>query len=239
MNELLECRDVRQSFGGVHALDGVSLVARRSEILGIIGPNGAGKTTLIDILSGFQKPAGGLVLFDGRDVTGWPPPRLTRLGIRRTFQAAGAFWSLTVEEDLRVSGAKDDDFHHGAVIEVFASGGLQLKQRTHTLTSGQRRILSVVRAAVAKPRVLLLLDEPGAGVAASELGSIVRFLRYLCEAGTSLIIVDHNVDLLFSLAHRVLVLDGGRCIAEGPPEAIRRDPKVVAAYLGERAQRGV
>lgn len=239
MTTLIECRGLGKRFGGVVALSGIDLDVRAGEVLGVIGPNGAGKSTLIGILTGFIRPSEGRVRLDGRDVTRRAPWRIARGGLRRTFQAVHAFPSLTLEQNVRLGAAAGTQAVKGdAWIELLLDWlGLPRSLRPDVLTAGQMRLLAVARAAAAAPRVLLL-DEPAAGLSQTEAAAIGRlFARIRAESGATVVIVEHNMDFIFDQCMRIVTLDHGTLIADGTPRQIRRDSRVIDAYLG-RGGRG-
>lgn len=238
MSPLVECVGVGKRFGGVVALRDVDLAIARGEVLGVIGPNGAGKSTLIGILNGFLRPTEGRVLLSGEDVTARQPWRLARAGMRRTFQAATAFPSLTLEQNVRAGAAvasRAED--RGAwVASLLAWLGLSPRARPDALTAGQLRLLAVSRAAAGAPLVLFL-DEPAAGLSRYEAEEMTALLRRIREElDTTLVIVEHNMDFIFANCSRIVTLDYGSLIADGTPAEIRNDQRVIDAYLGRRVE---
>jgi len=238
--ELLEAHGLKVHFGGVRAVDGVDLVLRKGEILGLIGPNGAGKTTLVNALSGFQKPTAGTVALRGDDVTGWPPPRLARHGLTRTFQSVRLFPDLTVLENVEVAGVGVGMRRAAArrwAHELLARLGLDhLAERwADGLPHGLERRLGIVRALAAKPR-FLLLDEPAAGLNEQESDELVASLTLIRDDfSCALVVIEHDMRLIMRLCERIQVLDYGKTISIGTPAEVRRDPAVLTAYLGRRA----
>ncbi|MEU5983263.1 ABC transporter ATP-binding protein [Streptomyces sp. NPDC047434] len=233
---VLEASSVGVRFGGVRALHEVSVSVRPGEICGLIGPNGAGKTTLFDVLSGIRRPDGGRVLLDGRDVTRRSPVWRARHGVRRTFQRRQLFGQLTVEENLVVarewrSGAHG---HRERAASVLRACGLDAAAGEYagTLPVGQARMTERARALADPPRVLLL-DEPASGTTAEERVRLAEVVRRTARTeGCAVLLVEHDVAFVMELCSRVVVLDLGRVLAEGPPDAVRADPAVRAAYLG-------
>jgi branched-chain amino acid transport system ATP-binding protein len=236
----LAARDVTVRFGGLVALDAVSLALERGEIVGLIGPNGAGKTTLINVLSGFQRPAAGRIDVGGTDCTRLPRHDYSRAGIVRTFQAVRLFKGLTVSENVEIGyvarglGRAEARRRAG---EVLADFGLAVKARraATSLSYGEERRVGLARALAVNPR-FLLLDEPAAGLApaeADELRHLIGTLRTRYECGV--LVIEHNMALVMNLCERIQVLDGGRTIAAGKPEEIRAHAGVRSAYLGSTA----
>ncbi len=234
---MLELDAVTKRFGGLTAVGEVSFRATPGEILGIIGPNGAGKTTLFNVISGFYPPDDGRVLLDGRDVSKLPAHQICALGLCRTFQLVKPFGNLSVEDNVMIGAltrlpsvvaAREEARRVIALCRLEALAGTAAR----SLPIGLRKRLEVARALATKPR-LLLLDEVMAGLNATELGEMITLIRALHAEGLGLIIIEHIMAAMMRLAHRIVVLHHGEKIAEGPPESIARDPRVVDAYLGE------
>ena len=234
----LEVRDVVVSFGGRRALDGVGLTAGKGRVTGLIGPNGAGKSTLFDVVCGLRRPSSGRVLLDGRDVTRMGPMRRARHGLARTFQRLELFGRLSVRDNLLVAAELGPERRRAeqAVAAILDRLGLAetADAPADTLPTGVARLVEVGRAMAARPR-LLLLDEPAAGQDGEETERFAALLRSLAADGTAVVLVEHDMGLVMNVCDEVHVLDLGKIIAVGPPEEIRRDPKVLAAYLGEDA----
>jgi branched-chain amino acid transport system ATP-binding protein len=240
----LEVRHAGVSFGGVRALDDVDLTARTGEVTGLIGPNGAGKTTLFNVVSGLVSPDPGRVVLDGRDCTRWPPHRRARLGVARTFQQPQLFSRLTVAQNLMAAweasrgwggvGRQAARTGWSKVAETLDELGLEaLADRpADSLTTATARLAELARTVVTSPR-LLLLDEPGSGLDPEETVGLGRILRHLLEGrDLAVLLVEHDMSLVMSVCDRIVVLDTGRVIACGAPDAVRRDPAVIRAYLG-------
>ncbi|MFJ7069287.1 ABC transporter ATP-binding protein [Streptomyces sp. NPDC101115] len=241
---LLEARGIGVRFGGVRALDDVTVTVRPGEICGLIGPNGAGKTTLFDVVSGIRRPDRGRILLDGADITRRSPVWRARHGLRRTFQRQQLFGQLTVEDNLVVAqewrrggGRSVTAARRARAAEVLRSCGLDPLAATYAgvLPVGRARMAELARALADPPR-LLLLDEPASGLSAGERGRLAAVVRYMAEEeGCAVLLVEHHVSFVMDLCARVVVLDLGRVLAEGPAGEVRADPRVRAAYLGTPA----
>jgi len=238
--ELLEIRDVSVRFGGVTALDGVSLSARAGRVTGLIGPNGAGKTTLFNVINGLQPVHRGAVLLDGRNLRHVSPSGRSRAGIGRTFQRLEAFGSLTVRENVLVAieirprrrwmRSRDQLAEADRLLELVGIGEYA-QARADSVPTGVARLLEVARSLATEPR-LLLLDEPSSGLVETETERFGRLLRTLAGAGRAIVMVEHDLALVMSTCDYIYVLDFGRVIAAGTPAEIHADPLVQQAYLG-------
>jgi branched-chain amino acid transport system ATP-binding protein len=248
---LLAANAIGKRFGGLTALADVSLAVRRGEIFGLIGPNGAGKTTLFNILTGLYLPDSGDFDFDGRRLTGMKPHRVVECGIARTFQNIRLFANMTALENVMVGRhARTRAGVLGAVLRGRATRaeeaaieararalldyvgiGERAGEAANCLSYGDQRRLEIARALATEPS-LLALDEPAAGMNPTEREALKRLLETIRHDGTTLLLIEHDVKLVMGLCDRVAVLDYGRKIAEGSPDAVRRDPAVIAAYLG-------
>jgi branched-chain amino acid transport system ATP-binding protein len=236
---MLEVRGLSKSFGGLKAVDQASLDVRQGEIVGLIGPNGAGKTTLFAAIAGFHTPDAGRVAFRGNDITGLPPHRICAAGMVRTFQITQPFAKISVRENIMVGAYLHAADRALARREAEAVAGMvgmagQLDQIGADLTVAGRKRLELARALATAPR-LLLLDEVMAGLNPTEITEIVQVIRDIRDSGVTILLIEHVMQAVTSLAERVYVLNQGRMIAEGTPAAIADNPEVVEAYLGHGA----
>jgi ABC-type branched-subunit amino acid transport system ATPase component len=248
--QTLTLEHISVRFGGVVAVEDVSLTVSPGEVVGLIGPNGAGKTTLIDVVTGFTKAQRGHVAIEGRAVDRWSPRRRARAGIGRSFQSLELFEDMTVRDNLRTASDRRDTLAYvtdlawprnpglpGAAVAAVREFGLDadLDRMPAELPYGRRRLVGIARAVASEPSILML-DEPAAGLderESRELGELVR--RLAKEWGLGILLVEHDVALVMSVCDRIVALDFGCVIAEGTPEEIRGSAEVVAAYLGEPA----
>lgn len=237
---LLEGRKVTRRFGGIYALWQVDLSIEEGEILGLIGPNGAGKTTLFNVITGAFRPTSGSVTFEGREITGLRPHEICRLGIARTFQIPKPFPTMSVYENVfaastfgsgkrRVTTGLDRDISF-----ILERLGLSKKSQTEAsrLTIFEQRMLEIARALATRPK-LLLLDEVMAGLNPKETLQVLEIIGRLRQEGITIFMIEHNMRAIMGISDRVIVLNQGMKIAEGSPEAIGRDQRVIEAYLGE------
>ena len=242
----LVVRELSKDFGALRAVDGVSLEIQDGQVHSLIGPNGAGKTTVFNCVSGFLRPAGGQVLLDGLDVTGWPTHRLVAAGLARTFQITKVFGDLTVFENVAL-GARSRlgrnlqmwrdarnvaDAQAGAE-EILDMLGLAEHAGANAdhLAHGDKRILEIAIALALRPR-LLMLDEPTAGMSPGETAHIGDLIRRIAKH-TSVLLVEHDMEMVLGISDEITVMTQGRVIASGTPDAVSRDPHVQDAYLGE------
>ena len=233
---LLRVERLTQHFAGVVALDNISFNLSAGGITGLIGPNGAGKSTLFSIVAGARRPSSGQVYFDGRDVTGWRPHQAAAAGVGRTFQLMRVFGSLSVRENVVVAGYARSRHRRGAYAradEVLEITGLAplADVPARALTAPSKKRLEVARALALRPR-LLLLDEVLAGLTPTEAAEATTLLRGIAAGGTTILMVEHVMEVIMPMCDRLIVLSSGQKIAEGPPEHIARHPAVIEAYLG-------
>jgi branched-chain amino acid transport system ATP-binding protein len=234
---MLRAIGVSRSYDGVDALVDVHLELGRQEVVGLIGPNGAGKTTLVNVITGFDFPTTGSVELEGREITRWSPQRRGRAGLARTFQQGHAFKGLTVRENVEVAalgvGASGRDARARAetLLDALGLAG-RADEQAVSLPHGDERKLGVARALATEPR-FVLMDEPAAGLTESEVPDLAAVVRSVRDAhGAGVLLIDHNVTLMFDVCDRIQVLDEGRTLAEGTPDEIRRNIDVANAYLG-------
>ncbi len=248
---MLELTGVTKDFGGLRAVDGVGFTLTRGTITGLIGPNGAGKTTLFNIIAGALKPTFGSIAFEGQRIDSLPPHRIFRSGISRTFQIPKPFGGMTVLENLMVvplgqSGERfwntwvgrdtiraEERRNRDKAREILEFLGLTrlASDAARNLSGGQLKLLELGRALMADPR-LILLDEPGAGVNRTLLRQIVERIAELNRRGITFLIIEHNMDLVMNLCRPIVVMAGGKLLLQGDADTVRRDPRVLDAYLG-------
>ena len=252
---LLQVENVGRHFGGVQALIDVSFAIRAGEIYGLIGPNGACKTTLFNLITGFIASDSGRITLDGRPLAGLKPNAIAALGIARTFQNIRLFANLSALENVMIG--RHARTHAGVTAAIFRTAAQRAEESAiearalelleyvgiaaranvlaRNLSYGDQRRLEIARALATEPR-LLALDEPAAGMNATETRALSKLFERIRADGVTLFLIEHDMHLVMGLCDRVLVLDFGRCIAEGPPREVQHDPAVVAAYLGAPAE---
>jgi branched-chain amino acid transport system ATP-binding protein len=240
---LLEVRNLVKEFGGVVANADISLELERGEIVGLIGPNGAGKTTLFNCIAGYYRPTSGNVFFEGRDITGWPAHRAARAGIARTFQSMKIMPNLTVEENVMIgafSRTSDRRIARGEAQEILKLAHLHQEANLYPaeLPIAIQKRIELARALATKPK-FLMLDEVAAGLNPLETKEIVQTLQLIKEErNLTLFLTEHVMEFVMTISERVIVLAVGRKIAEGAPEEVAREERVIEAYLGERYAKG-
>jgi branched-chain amino acid transport system ATP-binding protein len=234
MAQPLRVDALRKSFGGIAAVNGPTFGVETGQITGLIGPNGSGKTTLFDLVTGVQSPDSGRIHVNGHDVTGWPPHRITRRGLARTFQISRVFGKMTVWENMMVVARNGSaSSAEGLAADLLAQVNLgEAREKLGAeLSYGQQKLLEFVRALMREP-TLILLDEPFAGVNPTMAQTMLALIRRLQEDGRSVFIIDHAMTIIMGLCHRLLVMDMGELIADGPPEQIQQNERVIEAYFG-------
>jgi branched-chain amino acid transport system permease protein len=237
----VECRGVAKYFGGVHALEDVSLDIRAGELIGLVGPNGSGKTTLVNLLSAATRPTKGTIRIDGHDITKLPPHRIAHVGLARTYQIPRPFDSMTVRDNVATAimfGRTPMSLRQARPLAEQHLATVALDHladaRPGRLNLHQRQLLEIARAIASDPKVLLL-DEALAGLNPAEVDNAVRVVRRIHRSGITIVIVEHLLRVLNQLATRIVVLDRGTCLADGDPQTVMSDPAVVRAYLGKQA----
>ena len=247
MAALLQIRALTKDFGRLRAVDHVDLDVEEGELTAVIGPNGAGKTTLYNLITGRFRPSQGSIRFMGEEISHLGPPDILRRGIGRSFQITNVFPSLTVLENVRIAaivrmgrhrrwfrGVDGDGELHEACMQVLRMVGLEgsWNRPVHSLSHGDRRLVEVAIVLATGPR-LVLLDEPTAGMNPVETRRMVELIRRLHrQTGMTFLLTEHDMDVVFSIARRIVVMHRGRVLADGAPDQIRADPQVRAAYLG-------
>jgi len=251
---MLAVRDLAVRFGGVAALESVSFDVRAGSITSVIGPNGAGKTTAFNAITGYLRPSGGRVTYDGAALTGLRPSAIARRGVVRTFQKTSVFPALSVEDNVltglhlqstagffavlagrrRLAAEERALAAEAAAIIDFVGLGHRRREAASALPYGEQRLVELAVALAARPRVLLL-DEPGAGMTGAEKTVVSGLIRRIRDQGVTVLLVEHDMRMVMGISDTVIVLNGGRVIAEGAPAVIQAHPEVIRAYLGASA----
>lgn len=252
---VLSITGLTKRFAGIAAVDGLDVTVEAGQIVGLIGPNGSGKSTTIDCISGFIRPNAGHVLFDGQDVSGWSPERLAGIGMVRTFQNVRIYEQLSLLDNLLVAARSLRQFswlgqflrraevqRHEALLreealEHLTTVGIEryADAPAGILSYGQRKLAAFAMCLMGRPK-LIILDEPLAGVNPTIIRRISGLVDQLNAAGQTFLLIEHNVDFIMRHCHKVVVMEQGRLLTEGAPEIIRRDPRVLEAYLGKPAE---
>jgi neutral amino acid transport system ATP-binding protein len=245
MQPMLEALNVSKAFGGIRALDTCSISVEQGTITGLIGPNGSGKTTLFNVMTGYERIDSGVVRFNGQSITNTTPDKVFRLGIARTFQLTRIFPRLTVLENMHVAAQRQgltqvlsrwsSTQEQRRALELLAFVGLTgLKEMpAATLSYGQKKLLEFAFVLIAGPQVILL-DEPAGGINPTVIHQLAERIRTLnAQEGVTFLVVEHNMEFVMGLCDPVIVLHRGATIAQGPPQAVRQNPAVLEAYLGE------
>ncbi len=253
---LLVCSDLLKQFGGLAAVSHVSLEVRQGELVGLIGPNGAGKTTVFNLITGFLRPTSGQIAYAERDITGLAPHRIAALGLVRTFQKINIFAELSVVDNVLIGRhlhlsagfphalAQTRDYREDecaaleaarSMLDMVGLSGWEARQAKH-LPFGLQRALGIATALAAGPR-LLLLDEPASGMNTEEKKSVIEIIRRIHAQGATILLVEHDMNVVMSLCGRVIVLDSGSVLMEGTPEQVQHDSRVIEVYLGKGFRR--
>jgi branched-chain amino acid transport system ATP-binding protein len=246
MSAILQTEKLSKFFGGLRALQNVDMEVRTYEIVGMIGPNGAGKTTFFNAVCGVYAPDGGKVFLEGKEITGMPTHRIARMGIGRTFQIVKPFMNISVERNILAALGKERmkgvsprllsiglEENREEVRRLLRLVGIEssIAQPARTLTLGHQKRMEIARALALKPK-LLMLDEPFAGLSQEEIRPLVQVIKNLKAEGITILLIEHNVPFVMEVCDRLVVLNFGEKLCEGPPQEVRSDRRVIEAYLG-------
>lgn len=239
MSAILEVKDIKKSFGGLQALSGCSFSVEEGSITGLIGPNGSGKTTMFNVITGYETSDSGTINFKGQDVTGTAPDGVCRLGIGRTFQLTRVFGRLNLLENIQVGSRgvpkskRKEMYSTERCFELLDFVGLTklAHEKAGMLSYGQRKLVELATILAQEPKVILL-DEPAGGINPTLIGQMAERIKELNSRGVTFLVVEHNMEFVMGLCHEVAVMERGAVIAVGKPEEVRKDPRVLDAYLG-------
>ena len=238
MSCILETRDIGIQFGGLKAVDNVNFKAEEGEITALIGPNGAGKTTLFNLIAGFYQPTSGKVYFKGQDITSLKPYQRTRIGLARTFQNINLFKDMSYDPITAMlslpAKRKQEKQSREEIMKILDFMGLAnvANEKAGSLSYGMQKNLEIARAMATSPE-LLLLDEPASGLNTQELDQLSQRVLRMRDMGITVVLIEHKMDVVMNISHKIMVLNFGECIAFGTPEEISADQQVIEAYLGK------